>query len=188
VPLLLLGGGLLAQNGLLGPRYPVNVNVDLLLHLLRSPQLQEGRAPLHLLPLLGELARQHAQHQIEHEERAQQDERNVVHHIERDAYRVVRVVHHGRPALHGDALEHGEHGEANVVERGDAVVGPLPQALHTLDVRMLAKGNIHFYINSKAILSSGMFPDFFSIWNATFLSTPPPRIFNFYFFKVCIFL
>jgi len=64
-------------------------------------------------------------------------------------WNTVRVVHHGRPALHGDALEHGEHGEANVVERGDAVVGPLPQPLHTLDVRMLAKDNIHFLYQFK---------------------------------------
>lgn len=32
------------------------------------------------------------------------------------------------PALHGDALVHGEHGEAEVVEVGDAVVGPRPAA------------------------------------------------------------
>lgn len=32
------------------------------------------------------------------------------------------------PPLHGDALVHGEHGEAKVVEVGDAVVGPRPAA------------------------------------------------------------
>ena len=31
-----------------------------------------------------------------------------------------------RPALHGDALEDGEHGQDNVVEAGDPLVGPLP--------------------------------------------------------------
>ena len=30
------------------------------------------------------------------------------------------------PCLHGDTLEHGEHGEADVVEGRDAVVGALP--------------------------------------------------------------
>lgn len=30
------------------------------------------------------------------------------------------------PALHGDALEHSEHGKQKVVEVGDAVVGSLP--------------------------------------------------------------
>ena len=36
---------------------------------------------------------------------------------------VVEDVH---PALHGDALEHGEHGEQDVVKVGDAVVGSDP--------------------------------------------------------------
>ena len=35
-------------------------------------------------------------------------------------------VHDGGPALHGDALEHGQHGVDDVVEGGDPVVGPLP--------------------------------------------------------------
>ncbi len=30
------------------------------------------------------------------------------------------------PSFHGDTLEDGEHGQADVVEGGDAVVGPLP--------------------------------------------------------------
>lgn len=30
------------------------------------------------------------------------------------------------PSLHGDALVHGEHGEAEVVKVGDAMVGPWP--------------------------------------------------------------
>lgn len=33
-----------------------------------------------------------------------------------------------RPALHGDALVHGKHGEAEVVKVGDAVVGARPAA------------------------------------------------------------
>ena len=33
------------------------------------------------------------------------------------------VVEHVGPSLHGDALEDGEHGEQDVVELGDAVVG-----------------------------------------------------------------
>lgn len=32
------------------------------------------------------------------------------------------------PPLHGDALVHGEHGEAKVVKVGDAVVGSRPAA------------------------------------------------------------
>lgn len=31
-----------------------------------------------------------------------------------------------RPALHSDALEHGEHGKQKIVEVGDAIVGTLP--------------------------------------------------------------
>ena len=34
-----------------------------------------------------------------------------------------------RPALQGDALEDGEHGEDEVVKVGDAVVGTLPELL-----------------------------------------------------------
>lgn len=30
------------------------------------------------------------------------------------------------PALHGDALEHSEHGKQKIVEVGDAIVGTLP--------------------------------------------------------------
>ena len=30
------------------------------------------------------------------------------------------------PALHGDALEHSQHGEGEVVEIGDAVLGSIP--------------------------------------------------------------
>ena len=33
------------------------------------------------------------------------------------------------PALHGDALEDGQHGEADVVEGGDAAVGARPLLL-----------------------------------------------------------
>lgn len=36
------------------------------------------------------------------------------------------VVQHVCPSLHGDALEDGEHGEQNVVELGDPVVGSNP--------------------------------------------------------------
>lgn len=37
-------------------------------------------------------------------------------------------VEHVGPALHSDALVHGQHGEAKVVKVGDAVVGPRPAA------------------------------------------------------------
>ena len=37
-------------------------------------------------------------------------------------------VHHVGPPLERDALEHGEHGQAEVVEVGDAVVRALPAA------------------------------------------------------------
>ena len=36
------------------------------------------------------------------------------------------VVEDVGPALHGDALEHSQHGEGEVVEIGDAVLGPIP--------------------------------------------------------------
>ena len=35
-------------------------------------------------------------------------------------------VHDGCPPLHGDALEGGEHGQHDVVEAGDPLVGTLP--------------------------------------------------------------
>ena len=35
-------------------------------------------------------------------------------------------VEYRRPPFHGDTLEHREHGQADVVEGGDAQVGPLP--------------------------------------------------------------
>lgn len=35
-------------------------------------------------------------------------------------------VKNGRPSFHGNALENGQHGKEDIVERGDAVVGPLP--------------------------------------------------------------
>lgn len=38
-------------------------------------------------------------------------------------------VQHVCPALHGDALEHCQHGEGKVVEVGDAVLGPIPPGL-----------------------------------------------------------
>lgn len=45
------------------------------------------------------------------------------------------VVEHGRPALHGDALEDSEHGKQDVVELGDAVVGTDPAAVAVVFVR-----------------------------------------------------
>jgi hypothetical protein len=38
-------------------------------------------------------------------------------------------VQHICPALHCDALEHRQHGEGEVVEVGDAVLGPIPPGL-----------------------------------------------------------
>lgn len=38
------------------------------------------------------------------------------------------------PALHGDALKHGQHGEEDVVERGDSEVRTAPDLLTTGDV------------------------------------------------------
>ena len=35
-------------------------------------------------------------------------------------------VEDGCPALHGDTLEHGQHGQDDVVKGGDPVVGALP--------------------------------------------------------------
>lgn len=35
-------------------------------------------------------------------------------------------VEHVCPALHGDTLEHGQHGEQEVVKVGDAIVGAVP--------------------------------------------------------------
>ena len=35
-------------------------------------------------------------------------------------------VHDGRPTLHGDALKDGEHGESDIVERRNTVIGTFP--------------------------------------------------------------
>ncbi len=139
MPLLQVRGALLAKNSLLGLRDPVDVVGQLIVHLILAPHLEEGRAALHLLSLLGELTAQHAEHQVEHEERAENDERHEVDPVEAVARRVVRVVHHGGPALHRDALEYGQHGVDDVVEAGDAVVGAVPLALETLDLSVLRK-------------------------------------------------
>lgn len=44
-------------------------------------------------------------------------------------------IQHVGPALHGDALKHCQHGKQEVVEVGDATVGPLPafSALAAID-------------------------------------------------------
>lgn len=42
-------------------------------------------------------------------------------------------IHSWRPSLHRDALEHGQHSEADVVKVRDAIVGTLP----LLDARTL---------------------------------------------------
>lgn len=42
---------------------------------------------------------------------------------------VTYPVQHICPALHGDALEHRQHGEGKIVEVGDAVLGPVPPGL-----------------------------------------------------------
>ena len=39
---------------------------------------------------------------------------------------LTHIVEDIHPALHGDALEHGEHGKQDVVKLRDAVVGPQP--------------------------------------------------------------
>lgn len=62
------------------------------------------------------------------------------------------VVHDGGPALHGDALEDGQHGETEVVEVGDAAVrsDPVdvadPAALHGAPVTLAARPR-HFHRN-----------------------------------------
>ena len=40
--------------------------------------------------------------------------------------KATHIVQDVGPSLHGDALEHGQHGQPEVVEVGDAEVGPLP--------------------------------------------------------------
>ena len=40
--------------------------------------------------------------------------------------RVLKKEREWKPCLHGHTLEHGQHGEADVVEGGDAVVWSLP--------------------------------------------------------------
>ena len=76
--------------------------------------------------LFSALPGEHSEDEVEHEEGADDDERDEVDPVEVAAHAVVGPVQDLRPALHGDALEDGEHGVADVVEGGDAVVGPLP--------------------------------------------------------------
>ena len=52
------------------------------------------------------------------------------------------------PALHGDALEHGQHGKPDVVEGGDAVIGPLPLLEADGDVEVAgvcARGSLRWH-------------------------------------------
>lgn len=35
-------------------------------------------------------------------------------------------IENGGPPFHGDALEHGEHGQPDVIERRDPVIGTFP--------------------------------------------------------------
>ena len=44
------------------------------------------------------------------------------------------------PALHGDALEHCQHGEPDVVKGGDAIVGSLPLLQADGDVEVAGVG------------------------------------------------
>ena len=58
-------------------------------------------------------------------------------------------VHDGCPALHGDALEHGQHSMDDVVEGGDPVVGPLP----LLQAHALVRPELKVYITSLLLYS-----------------------------------
>ena len=58
-------------------------------------------------------------------------------------------VHDGGPPLHGDALEHGEHGVDDVVEGGDPVVGPLP----LLQAHALVRPELKVFITSLLLYS-----------------------------------
>lgn len=40
--------------------------------------------------------------------------------------RITYPIQNGCPSFHGDALEHGEHSQPDVVERRDPVVGTFP--------------------------------------------------------------
>ena len=55
------------------------------------------------------------------------------------------------PALHGDALEHGQHRQAEVVEVGDAEVGPLPVRRTIVPIGTLVAGAVsstwHWLVN-----------------------------------------
>lgn len=48
------------------------------------------------------------------------------------------VIEDGRPALHGDALENGEHSKQDVVELRDAVVGADPGVVALVAERTLS--------------------------------------------------
>lgn len=48
------------------------------------------------------------------------------------------VIENGRPPLHGDALENGEHSKQDVVELRDAVVGADPGVVALVAERTLS--------------------------------------------------
>lgn len=92
------------------------------------------------------LPAQHTQDQVQHEEAPhhnQRDEKDPVvgaangvvglnttlhllHMLKDTAAASTYRIQNRRPALHRHALEHCQHGQADVVEGGDAVVGPPP--------------------------------------------------------------
>lgn len=48
------------------------------------------------------------------------------------------VIENGRPPLHGDALENGEHSKQDVVELRDAVIGADPGVVALIAERTLS--------------------------------------------------
>lgn len=90
---LALCGASLVQDDLFGLAYPVDVAVQLGLHLGLTPQLQEIASTFDFLALLAELATEHAEHEIEHEERAENDERHEIDEVGSVAHGIVRLIH-----------------------------------------------------------------------------------------------
>jgi len=66
-------------------------------------------------------------------------------------------VHHVGPALESDALEHGQHRQAEVVEVGDAVVRTLPSAAALeVDLDALVEQSLLIHVARDALLAARM--------------------------------
>ena len=73
------------------------------------------------------LTRQNTENQIHDKKRPENDQTDKVERGRDGSVDVGHPIHQIGPALVGDALEDGQHGQAKVVKVGDSVVGSFPR-------------------------------------------------------------